>query len=463
MLLERAETWENLFTPQEFTKNGPADWFYYFFAEAKYAVKKDSGSKSGLKKAAMVEVMEDLFVISPDHQYKEATKMPEVKTTGMTLLEEMMLKKQQGGLLGGAKNTSQKNLDKRVFHSKESFDGIALNNPERLRKNMTKLLEIGFKKLIADPTAWDSPEGLTSDDKTRLERQREKGYLTKLEKNTGSICWRGDNRHWTKINETKGLVRRVQNQEEYDKFNLSQPWHPYSDPNIIKYYWFRFAQGDNCYHTALSIGMNKDWRVCLPFPKISDLGKRPELIGRVTAQVDTTGPLGGNTIELNASVSTIYLFVVDGMAVDTSKVLAARNQKFEGEKKGGSTFPEYGLREVPWENVFGYVNVIRIWHGETDAEGFTAFVQRRPFSRQRYELDALNERLFGDLLPELKSTFKQFADVAAPKCMKWSATGFEENVKFVWPAKNPKNTSEKRIEGRITDFRWLKRPANLPG
>jgi hypothetical protein len=463
-LFEKVETWEHLFTPTEyFNKNGPEDWFYYFFAEAKYAIKKGKGSKQGLRQAGMVQVISDLFDVNPEHLPKTGIDV-QSKPYGSGTLSDIsggdpmaMLK-----MLRGAKNRGGLTInDKRVFRVKEPFSAIAARSPERLREAMCILLEIGFKKLIADPNALIDPSSLAIDDQERFQRQMDKEYLINVVRSADSICWRGDLRGWYKIWESRGITRRVENDEEYNNFNLSQQWHPYSDPEYKKYYWFRYAQGDNCYHATLSIGVNSNWKAVVAFPKLDDLRKRPEYIGTVTATIDRPGPTGDNTITLEATCTTLYLFVAGGLSVNTRKLLQKRNAKFEQDttNKGG-TFPEFGVKGIPFDSIYGWAQIVRIWHEKTDAGGFTLFVRSSPFTRRQYDLVRLNERLFGEALPALEKAFESIANVHAPMCAAWGPTGYTEQVTFKWPA--PLGTDEdKRIAAKITSFRWIKKPANL--
>ncbi len=458
-LLEKVASWEQLFTPIEYVSNGPEDWFYYFFTNAKYAVQKGSGGKTALKQAAVAEVMLDLFDINPEYMPKAQVDVSNRKTGSMSLSDisggnpMALLKKNRG-------KSTITITDKRVFCTKTPFSQLAMSNAGKLRDAMCVLLEAGFKRLIADPNALLNPGSLSIDDQERFKRQMDKEYLINVRRSADSICWRGDLRSWKEIWDKGGITRRVENKEEFDKFNISQPWHPFSDPDYSKYYWFRLAQGDNCYHATLSIGVNSNWKAVVAFPKIGDLRKRPEYIGTVEATIDTPGPTGKTTIELEATCTTLYLFVAGGLSVNTKKVLEVRNGKYEQDKQNKSgTFPEFGVKGVPFDAIYGWAKVIRLWHDGTDAAGFTLFVMAYPFTSPQYKNQDLNERLFGEARPALELAFRSIADVRVPICAAWGPTGYTEAVSFKWPAANP-NDPDKRIAGKIKSWKWTKRPVN---
>ena len=458
-LLEKVASWEQLFTPTEYTSNGPEDWFYYFFTNAKYAVQKGSGRKAPLKQAGIAEVLLDLFDVNPEYLPKAQVDVSNKKTGSLSMADI------SGGnplarLRKAADRGTLVQTDKRVFRVKQPFSQLALSNPVKLREAMCVLLEIGFKRLIADPNALLSPGSLSIDDQERFNRQMDKEYLINVKRSGDSICWRGDLRRWKEIWEKGGITRRVENKEEFDKFNISQQWHPYSDPEYSKYYWFRLAQGDNCYHATLSIGVNSNWKAVVAFPKIGDLRKRPEYIGTVQATVDTPSATGATTIELEATCTTLYLFIAGGLSVNTRKVLEVRNGKYEQDKQNkAGTFPEFGVKGIPFDSIYGWAKIIRVWHDGTDNAGFTLFVLNYPMTTSQYTNRSLNDRLFGEALPALEVAFRSIADVRAPICAAWGPTGYTEGVSFKWPAANPKDP-DKRIAGKITSWRWVKKPVN---
>jgi hypothetical protein len=114
-------------------------------------------------------------------------------------------------------------------------------------------------------------------------------------------------------------------------------------------------------------------------------------------------------------VTRIAVMVLDGLVLDTGGAQ---------EDKGRAPYPEFGVSAVAGSNVFGMQEFVRVFHGTTDEEGFTAF--HRPHSKKmatREEVLAAfgDQKAVDDYYPKILDEFNTASQTSV--ALKWTATG----------------------------------------
>jgi hypothetical protein len=186
--------------------------------------------------------------------------------------------------------------------------------------------------------------------------------------------WRSDSRSYDDIRQAGGFLAKARSAESYaQSLGLREPWHPFSDPAVRKYMWFRKGHADNCLNTVVSVGIAKDWQAYLPFPLMRDypnkLQKKRLMIKVANNQF--------KPVTIGVAYTWLYLFIMsDLLAFKTGEV---------GATFGEAAYPEIGVAGIPVGNVYGAVKFARVYHAEfpnvlnaqtggaLDEAGFTAY------------------------------------------------------------------------------------------
>ncbi len=193
------------------------------------------------------------------------------------------------------------------------------------------------------------------------------------------LVWRGSERSWENVRQ-HGSAAAARFEPDALRWNMREPWHPLSDPAIRNRIHFRNTQNDNCLFTTVSV--TDDWKCALCYPKIEQnsdfLGIRQALAagrsleaqyrsappGRIGKVTFGAGGLGRVEYRM-VSVTRIAVLVLDGLVVDTGRA----QQDYNPDAR----YPEYGTHSVAGSNVFGMLEYVRLFHGPTDDDGFTAY------------------------------------------------------------------------------------------
>ena len=251
----------------------------------------------------------------------------------------------------------------------KSFNDIPAG---RLRSILTRLLQLGFIKVPVTNQALDTFD------------EHLQGMISQYSGNKAhKMRWRADSRPYNDIRDAGGFLAKGRSDlgNYAIKQNMREPWHPFSDPAIRSYMWFRKGQGDNCLFAVVSIGKDaKEWKTYLPFPLLRDTPwsmKKMTLTCQVITKKNDQELKKFEPIEMIVSYTWVYLFVLaDLMVLNTGEL---------GTQFGHNTFPELGVGEIPLKNIYGAVQFARIYHGEVpksldaaagadlDKKGFTAF------------------------------------------------------------------------------------------
>ena len=217
-----------------------------------------------------------------------------------------------------------------------------------------------------------------------------------------------------------------------EKINLREAWNPFSDPTIRAHYYYRREQQDNCLHTVVSVTL--DFTTASTFPKLEDL-IGSAMKGAALKPTDTvdnppaalkpklcsvrTG--AGKPLQRYADKQQLYLVVLFGGFFDTQR-------KQAGEKEiadASGTFPEVAVKRIPANNILGCLSFVRVFHGLTEAEGFTAVFDEKGSLRPTIEACegfAGDQRIARNLLRELTRQFNAIAG-SMPFRACWTGTG----------------------------------------
>lgn len=250
----------------------------------------------------------------------------------------------------------------------------------RLRGILERFLRAGFDSLPGTTKAFNERD---------TSRDHLMNFMRKMSGNreAQSFCWRSDSRSMTEIGLDGGFQAKCNsaNQETLAKHNMDKEWHPFRNPGVRQYMWFRKGQKDNCLYSVISIGSSEDWKDYLSFPLVAD--HKSWNVTDMPVMVMRNGRR--ESVTLGVSWTFVYLFVMsDLILADTQQIqdwIAQEKLRLkEGRSEGGGAFPERATRGIPMENVYGAIKFIRIHHADkataTDGHGFTA----RPVS---YELN----------------------------------------------------------------------------
>ncbi len=244
-------------------------------------------------------------------------------------------------------------------------------------------LAVGFQKVstsgsgLGNLTDLDSPLAFA---RHNLILDRDHSY---------TVGWRGDGRSLGDLRTAGGFLPKADSDKPSpdphdkrsyaEKINLREAWNPFSDPLIRAHYYYRRMQQDNCLHTVVSVTL--DFVTASTFPKLEDLiGSAMKGVPLKPADTVDNPPAalekrlckvrirGGKPIRRFADRQQLYLVVLFGGFFDTQRNQAG--DKEIAEAKG--TFPEVAVKKIPANNILGSLSFVRVFHGLTEAEGFTA-------------------------------------------------------------------------------------------
>lgn len=336
-------------------------WFYkYFMSEANY----------GAISAAMIEAFGLLFQLTPA-PVGGAHTVDAVDGFVYTIKPSMVATPAVTDLkLGGLA----------VGHEYHFAGGDAA--AADWRKALTLLLKRGFKgvrKLSTDVVTKSLQTAMLEADFVEYMEILKPGES----KPQVRIFWRCDSRGKDKFIDIDAAVARVDTKAEATNCNLTESWHPYSDPDINKMLWLRLNQKDNDYYTIVSVGT--ELRDCTAFPTL-DENKAYTFPAGVDAQ--HIKPLKNWTLAelqtqkqylVQASITTatgtsnriaVCTKVYGYMGAFNSGVVIKTN---EWGGKGGASFPERGIRGFDKNSVVAMLPMLRVHHGPGRSDGFTLF------------------------------------------------------------------------------------------
>lgn len=251
---------------------------------------------------------------------------------------------------------------------------------------------------------------------------------------TFKMKWRSDSRSYNQIKKAGGFLAKANSAESYAaSLGMRENWHPFSDPSVRKYMWFRKNQKDNCLFTVVSVGAAKDWKTYLSFPLIKD---SPHAIQRKRVMVNT---VDNQKALLTFAVSStwLYLFVMNGMMAFTTGGFGLHY----GYVDKSDFYAEIGVGEIPPGNIYGAVRFIRVYHAPCpqhldaqagkmlDEVGFSAFpleVVKPPQTDFAYT----NPSSVLQEMTKVKDAFKAVRKTD-PVHLRWIKAGYENvNAEF---------------------------------
>lgn len=249
------------------------------------------------------------------------------------------------------------------------------------REALSKLLKLGFRAVGDGQVMPDGVTLLTTDQSVASEhllRQRMLGKkVAQLEK---SMCpsevpiyWRSETRDIKRILSQQGTKRQCDVDSIATDMGMSASWHPFSDPALNKYMWFRLANTDNDYYTVISVAT--DFETACSFPKIDEKRVYQFPPTQVRNWSKDQAELfksnlglvledGRETIRL-ITTTTTYMLIHTGSVLDTKGANAVR---------GKESFPELGVEHIPLENIYCVLPIRRVHHGPKPGDGFTVFI-----------------------------------------------------------------------------------------
>jgi hypothetical protein len=249
------------------------------------------------------------------------------------------------------------------------------------------------------------------------------------------LVWRAEGRRDLEELRRTGFKTQANDENRALTCNMRATWHPYHVVEKRQTLWYRKNQNDNCLYAALSLATS--WQAALCFPKIAQTPKYPDLHGTVLDK-----PFRDKNPEYIAMVTfqrtsptdkqedlQKYMFVTNSKAalivLDTKVFDTAAAQEM---KKGkGQSYPEMAAHEIEGRRVLAMLSFWRVHHGPTDAEGFTAVIDRKyngapqSVGLAKFFLDY---KAFGEFKNLVERTYKDVI-AACPVSQRWTNTGFE--------------------------------------
>jgi ribosomal protein S27E len=260
-------------------------------------------------------------------------------------------------------------------------DDAGTGNSVFWRDVMTELLRIGFRKVDPAESTTNGPQAPAVEDKAAHHLMLQAKFApympNKLTPQT-EIFWRSESRSIERIVAQGGTKRQADVACIAKDMNISAPWHPFSEPTVKRYMWFRLGQGDNDYYTVISVAT--DFETALAFPKIDEAriyGFPPKPIEQWSrdevqmhrANLALVSLQDGNQKVMLATSTTAYMCVACGRVIDTRSA----GGKVDEISKKVVGFPEKGVSEISLDQIFAYLPMTRIHHGPKPDDGFTAF------------------------------------------------------------------------------------------
>ena len=244
--------------------------------------------------------------------------------------------------------------------------------PAILYEALLALLSVGFNRI---PITKNST--IATND-TSMEMAK---YLKKFDHTRKvQLGWRGDTREFADLVKSGGFICKAESMgNNYAaRINMRQPWHPFSKLSIRSDMWFRRVSSDNCKQTIISV--TQDFKTSAVFPQLSEqhifpgseekadiqaLVLNQPALRQKLAEVKVRRSTGAVTTLLRAADTVqIFLCLLDGVYFDTKEA----QEKYSG----AVPFNEMAVREVPSDNILAAITYVRVHHGTTNGEGFTA-------------------------------------------------------------------------------------------
>lgn len=250
-------------------------------------------------------------------------------------------------------------------------DDANTNQPKVWFDILVQLLHIGFRAV--DPKCAVTTTAQASPPQVAAHHQMMRTELTEnfgdTLTNDSQIFWRAESRTIDRIIQQEGTKRQSDVGFIVQEMQMNAKWHPYSDPAINKYMWYRLGQGDNDYYTVISVATN--FETALSFPKIDEKRvygfpskpltewTRDEVRMHRNNMALVTYEDGSEHIML-ATKTVAYMCTILGRIIDT--------------QTAGGGFPEKGVSGIPLDQIFGMLPITRVHHGPDPGDGFTAFI-----------------------------------------------------------------------------------------
>lgn len=244
--------------------------------------------------------------------------------------------------------------------------------------------------------------------------------------NRMKIGWRCETRGYRQVLDSGGLNRQVVAAIRRRTLHFDQPWHPFSKPENLNCFWYRRTNRDNDNYLVVSVAHSFNAAVC--FPKIeegfaeaanheSDLEKwPPNVLADLKHNIGLVHFRDGTAKWKIIQQVNVFLFLVEGDFFDTEAYQTQR---------GDQGFPEWGVSQIDPSAIWGAIPVTKVYHGLTDADGFTAIIDVAAAHSQTQPLD---ERRHKFSLNQDQWMLTQFDTVLATPCLglKWTSSGPEE-------------------------------------
>jgi hypothetical protein len=282
---------------------------------------------------------------------------------------------------------------------------------------MATLLKLGFRAVTRGEIAPVGVQELMTDDSiasAHMLHQRMFGKkVAELEKSMDPssipLYWRSEARDVKRIISQQGTKRQCDVDTIAAEMHMDAPWHPFSDPALSKYMWFRLANADNDYYTVISIATG--FETACSFPKIDE--KRvysfPPLLQVsqwTKANADRFKSNLGLVYENNKEAVRIVTLATTYMLVHTGSVL---DTKGASQSIGRNPFPEIGVDQIPLQNIYCVVPIQRVHHGPSPEDGITVFIDFMHCERlhSATELDLFGLRLASRLFDIYRGKIRQ--------------------------------------------------------
>lgn len=304
---------------------------------------------------------------------------------------------------------------------------LDLFSASELREHLLTMLQIGFSRV-------DMGVDDTSDDMNRFK-------LMVGKKLKVAIFWRAEGRRGFDQLRAKGYTKQAHDETipangtdpcRRQAINCDKPWHPFSQVEVSGKLWFRRANSDNCWYTAVSIA--SQWQTSVCYPKIDQTpsmqilkakgGKPPPVVDEDFRKKnkDLIGEvefINGRTELRMVSRSKIAMVLVDDVVFDTQA-----KQEYD---KPGFGYDEKAVSAIAGRNVVAMVQFWRVHHGADDSDGISVLVDHA--NCEKVNGMANLTRIFGDYAAAM--AFSQQIDKAYDSAkqspqfsLRWDSTGW---------------------------------------
>lgn len=297
------------------------------------------------------------------------------------------------------------------------------------RDALTRLLKIGFRAVPREGVVPTGAAGLAilADAKTHHIGGRQFGEEVRswkeiIRPDSIPVYWRSETRPLKQILAQNGTKRQVDVATIARDLGMTNDWHPFSNPELNKYMWYRLGNADNDYYTVISVAT--DFNTACGFPKIderrvyffpacdpegwtaADARRFRANLGKAT--------VNGQTKVVLITRTTAYMLVHYGSMLDTQG--AAKTQ-------GKESFAEMGVEHIPLENIFAVFPMRRVHHGPEPGDGFTVFLDSANCERINpdRQMDHFGPKLYFRLYDIYQDT-----RLRGPFATAWGKTGAKD-------------------------------------